>query len=174
MNNRLRHFAASIASFTCIASSWAGYDDGVAACERGNYAAAFREFKPLAEEGLAQAQFNLGNLYRKGDGVAQDPAEAARWFRKAAEQGLAEAEFNLGVIYVIGTGVARDPAEATRWFRKAAEQGLARAQFSLGSVTNHITPKQRTIRADCWIIRCFFPDFSALEVNCRCTGPSIP
>ncbi len=78
------------------APAWADFSDGVAAYDRGDYATAFSEWKPLAEQGNAGAQFNLGVMYYKGRGVPQDYAEAVKWYRKAAEQGNAGAQFNLG------------------------------------------------------------------------------
>ncbi len=69
------------------APSWAGFAEGVAAWDRGDYATALREFRPLAEQGDASAQHNLGLMYNNGLGVAQDYAEAVRWYRKAVEQG---------------------------------------------------------------------------------------
>jgi hypothetical protein len=79
-----------------------------------------------------EAQFNLGLMYDKGQGVPQDYAEAAKWYRKAAEQGNAEAQYNLGMMYYAGQGVPQDHAVAAKWYRKAAEQGNASAQFNLG------------------------------------------
>ena len=85
-----------------------------------------------AERGDATAQYDLGRMYDRGEGVAEDDREAARWFRKAAEQGHAKAQHRLGFMYATGEGVAEDDREAARWFRKAAEQGLAEAQNGLG------------------------------------------
>ena len=56
------------------------------------YTEAFKCLEPLAKEGNAPAQFNLGVMYRDGQGVPQDDAQAAAWFRKAAEQGDAVAK----------------------------------------------------------------------------------
>jgi uncharacterized protein len=105
---------------------------GKQALQNGDYAAALKEFLPLAEQGDAEAQINLGFMYRDGDGVPQDDKEAVRWFRLAAEQGLANGQFNLGFMYGTGHGVPRDDKEAVRWYRLAAEQGLAPAQSNLG------------------------------------------
>ena len=58
----------------------AGFDEGVAAYDRGDYETAFQEMLPLAEQGSARAQFNLGNKYNNGEGVTQDPAEAVKWY----------------------------------------------------------------------------------------------
>ena len=51
----------------------------MAAYDRKDYATALREFRPLAEQGMAEAQFNLGTFYQFGWGVRQDHAEAVRW-----------------------------------------------------------------------------------------------
>jgi len=92
----------------------------------------FAEEYKEAESGNADAQFNLGAMYDKGEGVTKDLAEAAKWYRQAAEQGLAVAQSNLGSMYANGEGVQKDSIEAVKWYRKAAEQGYAKAQKTLG------------------------------------------
>ena len=116
--------AALCAGFTLglTASAWAGLDEGVAAAKRGAYATALREWRPLAEQGNAGAQYNLGIMYYKGQGVPRDDAEALQWFRKAAEQGYAKAQYNLGVMYGNGRGVPQDYAQAHMWFNLAASR----------------------------------------------------
>jgi uncharacterized protein len=105
---------------------------GVAAYQRGDFAAAFQLFQPLAERGDASAQSNLGVMYEQGRGVAQNYREAMRWFRLAAVQGNASAQSNLGVMYYKGQGIAQDYGEAMKWYRLAAEQRNPEAQFNLG------------------------------------------
>ena len=90
--------------------------------------------KQYADNGLAEAQFELGRLYVLGEGVPLDLAAAATWFRLAADQGMAEAQFELGRLYALGEGVPPDINEAAAWFRLAADQGLAEAQFELGKL----------------------------------------
>ncbi len=136
------------------APAWAGWDEGVAAYERGDYATALREMRVLAAQGHDQAQYNLGVLYDKGQGVARnivlahmwstlfedgrtayeagDYAVALRRWRPPANHGHAGAQFNLGVMYEKGQGVAQDDVKAARWYRRAAEQGVAEAQSALG------------------------------------------
>ena len=92
----------------------------------------FQRMRKSAEQGDADAQFNLGLCYTDGLGVAKDEKEAVRWYRQAAEQGDAKAQFNLGYCYAKGSGVTKDEKEAVRWYGQAAEQGDARAQASLG------------------------------------------
>ncbi len=121
---------AVLVGFAALA--YAGFDEGKVALDRGDYARAYKEFKPLAEQGDVQAQYNLGVLYHNGTGVPQDYAEAVKWCRKAAEQGDARAQSDLGAAYHKGEGVQQDYVEAAKWIRKAAEQGIAQAQYNLG------------------------------------------
>jgi TPR repeat protein len=93
-----------------------------------DFAEALKWYRKAAEQGYAQAQHNLGVMYKDGTGVVQDYAEAVKWWRKAADQKYAQSQNNLGVMYEDGTGVVQDYAEAVKWYRKAAEQGLAIAQ----------------------------------------------
>ena len=87
--------------------------------------------RQAADQGDAEAQYNLGVIYNNGEGVPKDDAEAVKWFRLAAEQGHAEAQNKLGVIYQGGNGVLKNMAEAAHWFRRAAEQGHVIAQTNL-------------------------------------------
>ena len=65
----------------------------------------FQEVLSRAEQGDASAQFNLGQMYKDGEGVPKDLAEAAKWWRKAAGQGHADAQFELGYAYKRGRGI---------------------------------------------------------------------
>ena len=103
--------------------AWAGFQEGVDAYKRGDYDTALKEFRPLAEQGDALAQFKLGRMYAKGRGVPQDYQEAAKWYRLAAEQGYAMAQGALGDTYRVGIGVPQDYGEAGKWYRLAADQG---------------------------------------------------
>ncbi len=131
-----RATAFAVLLVVLAAPAWAGWDEGVAAYKRGDYATALREFRVLAEQGLARAQYNLAFMYDNGQGVPQDHVQAVKWYRKAAEQGAARAQNNVGVMYHTGEGVLQDYAEAAKWYRKAAEQGHASAQNNLGNMYN--------------------------------------
>jgi uncharacterized protein len=125
--------AGGLLALALIGTTMAGpLEDAKAALQRSDYAAALQILRPLAEQGNADAQFNLAAVYAQGLGVPQDDAQAFAWCRKAAEQGNASAQFNLGVIYDRGQGVSQDYAQAVVWYRKAAEQGEQFAQFNLG------------------------------------------
>ncbi len=92
----------------------------------------FRATLEKAEAGNAQAQNDLGIMYKDGLGVPKDEVEAVKWLRKAADQSNAMAQAYLGFMYVEGLGVPKDEVEAVKWFRKAAEQNLSPAQYILG------------------------------------------
>lgn len=82
-----------------------------------------------ANAGNAEAQYQLGSLYYRGDGVRRDYAQAAFWFRKSAEQGNSDSEFRLGGLYHFGQGVPQDSVQAFNWAMKAAKQGHTDAEF---------------------------------------------
>ena len=62
----------------------ADFQEGGDAYNRGDYETALKELRPLAEKGNANAQFNLAQMYDKGQGVPQDYQQAARWFTKTS------------------------------------------------------------------------------------------
>jgi TonB family protein len=95
-------------------------EDGQDAYDGGDYMAAQLLWRPLAEQGVARAQNNLGVMYESGKGVPPDLNEALKWYRLAAEQGYAGAQNNLGLIYALGRGAPRDPILAYMWFSLAA------------------------------------------------------
>ena len=90
------------------------------------------ETRKRADQGDADAQFNLGVMYDNGEGVPEDDTQAVAWYRKAADQGHARAQFNLGAMYGNGQGVPQNFTQAVAWYHKAADQNHARAQFNLG------------------------------------------
>jgi TPR repeat protein len=132
---KVRAFLLAIGFSIALGPAWAGpSEDALAAYSSGNYAAALRLWRPLADQGEAAAQFWVGACYDLGRGVPPDPAVAARWYRMAAEQGLANAQHNLGHLYEVGQGMAPDYAmtAAATWYRRAADQGYHPAQVNLG------------------------------------------
>jgi tetratricopeptide (TPR) repeat protein len=124
-------FAAAAAAALALGGGAAMADvkAGVDAWMGGKYDVAIREWRPLAEAGDPDAQFNLGQAYRLGRGVTADPRAAETWFEKAAKQGHEQAQANLG-LSLFQNG---DRARAMPWIVKAAEAGDPRAQYVLGT-----------------------------------------
>ena len=131
----------------CAAPVGAGFEEGMAAYERGDYATTVKEWRPLAEQGDSTAQHHLAWLYLIGRGVPQDDEEAIRWFRKSAEQGDSDAQTNLGSFYLLGDRIPQDYTEALKWLRAAADQGHPFAQTKLGIVyeDGHGVPQDRVL-----------------------------
>ena len=94
----------------------------------------FQLSQSKANQGGADAQFNLALLYYHGVGTPRDTRYAIYWYTKAAEQGHVNAQYNLGKLYMYGYGeeVRQDPKLAVYWLTKASEQGLFQAQYVLG------------------------------------------
>ena len=106
----------------------------------GNYSETFKHLRPLAKQGMAEAQFNLGNMYDMGLGVPQDHEKAVNWFRLAAEQEFEDAQFSLGMMYEFGLGVPRNYVQAHMWFNLASVNGHERAEDALDAVAKQMTP----------------------------------
>jgi hypothetical protein len=99
------------------------FDAGLRAYQNQDYAAALKEWRPLAEKGNMLAQFNVGLLYLDGKAVPQDFELAADWFEKAADRGYTKAQSNLGEMYAIGQGVKKDLVQSYKWLSLCAASG---------------------------------------------------
>jgi TPR repeat protein len=103
--------------------------EALTAYQSGDYERAMKLFRPLAEQGDPQAQYYVGRMYEKGQGVAKDTEKLALWYRRSAENGYARAQYKLAVGYAFGlAGAEQDDAEAVKWLKLSAEGGYRRAQ----------------------------------------------
>jgi len=126
-------------------------------CVSQDYKEAFKWYQLAGEQGLDVAQYKLGEMYGKGQGIPLDYKEAIKWLLKSAEQknpkaqrlirasyhkwhkqiaeqGDSYAQRFLGASYYLGLGVTQDYAEAAKWYKKSAEQGDSVAQNILGAM----------------------------------------
>ncbi len=127
-------FAETTAKADAFARGWEAY-------QSGNYSGAMQNWMPLAEQGDANAQLNVGLMYDAGQGVSVDHARAAQWYRKSAENGLAAAQYNLGLLYRDGQGVEQNKQLSSDWLGRAAEQGLQEARALLATELHPATEK---------------------------------
>jgi uncharacterized protein len=92
-------------------------------------------FQRAAGQGLAEAQYQLGNMHAYGlapAGEGEDPQRlAARWYFEAARQGHAPAQYSLGILFLTGSGVVQSVAQARQWMERAAAQGHGDAKAYL-------------------------------------------
>ena len=107
-------------------------EEGLVAYHNGDYAKAMELWRPLADQGNADAQYRIGSMYAEGKGVERNDATALTWFQRAAERGNPAAQYNVGASYAAGVGIAQNDGEAAKWFKRAAEQGMPFAELNLG------------------------------------------
>src|ERR687897_366581 len=101
MQSFVRHMlvaSAAASLFIGAAAAAADVKKGVDAWQAGNFGAAVAEWRPLADQGDADAQFNLGQAYKLGRGVPMDLRLAQGWYEKAAGQGHGQAQAILGLV----------------------------------------------------------------------------
>lgn len=120
----------------------------------GDWSQAAALFQKAAEQGLADAQSRLAQVYRGGFGVARNPVLAVSWARKAADQGDVNSALLLADAYRRGEGVQKDKAEAMAWLDKAAAKGDARAArlMGLAFLTGELTPIDKA-KARLWLVK---------------------
>lgn len=102
---------------------------GIEAWQRGDYSGAVAIWRPLAERGDADSQFDLGQAYRLGKGVPMNLSAAIVWYQRAAAKGHLDAEAELGLLLFTNG----DHAGGLKWLKLAAEQGEARALLVYGT-----------------------------------------
>ena len=139
----LRFPIALVLSIVCLTvPAWGDFKAGMDAYNRGDYATALREWRPLAEQGDASAQFSLGLSYENGDGVPRDYAKARQWYEKAASQGDAKAQLYLGMQSSFGQGGPVDLVQAYMWYSLAAGNGNVHAPGYRDDLARQLTPAQ--------------------------------
>ena len=109
---------------------------------RGNYDKAARELQFLADSGEPRAQYDLGVMYDRGDGVAQSDAKAKHWYERAAEQGEPRAQYNLGLMFLNGQGIPPDVVKAYYWISLSANRGNAHARDARDYVVEKMSTEQ--------------------------------
>ena len=102
---------------------------GIEAWQKADYARAVAIWRPLAENGDADAEFNLGQAYRLGRGVKIDLGSAQTWLERAASQGHVDAQTTLGLLLFVNG----NQTYGARWLKQAAEKGEARAMLIFGT-----------------------------------------
>lgn len=134
--------AGSLLTSSPLWAAEGDWDRARMAHERGDYAAELAIVRPLAEQGFAFAQFNLGVLYDNGYGVPMDDLKAIEWYGKAAEQGLPQAQINLGIMHQEGEGGPPDYVQAYFWYAMADSQGDSQAPQARREILEKMTPAQ--------------------------------
>jgi cell division septation protein DedD len=127
--NRKYLVAAAVAIWAAAPLHAQSVKAGIEAWQRSDYAGAVAIWRPLAEKGDADAQFNLGQAYRLGRGVPTNLAAAKTWFERSANQGHVDAETTLGLLLFQNN----DQAAGLKWLKKASDKGEPRAMLVYGT-----------------------------------------
>ena len=120
----------------------ADFKAGMEAFEQGDFATALREWRPVAEQGLVEAQYNLALLYYHGKGVAVDLEQAHQWYLRAAEQDYVRAQYRVAELYEKGQGTRKDLIQAHFWFGVAGAEKYSDARKRRRKVAQGMTPEQ--------------------------------
>ncbi len=94
----------------------------------------FKNVLSEAENGVAKAQYSIGEMLEKGRGTQKNIKQAFDWYAKAANQRYTRAQFKVGYLYYKGLGVKKNPSKAFEYFKKPADKGNVRAQYYLGKL----------------------------------------
>ena len=116
--------------------------NGLDTCKPKDYKMTFGEWELLAKQGIAEAEYNLGLMYSKGEGVPSDDKEAVKWYRLSAEQRITGAQSNLGLMYEKGQGVEQDYVEAHKWFNISGINGNEIGRRNADIIEKKMTPGQ--------------------------------
>ena len=156
-----------------VPASAGPYEDGFAAHQSGDYATALEFWRPLAEQGDAEAQYALGLMHFIGRGIPQDDAGAVKWWREAAMQAHVEAQTNLGSMYAGGRGVPQDYVSAHMWFYLAAAQGDEKAKQGQDRTARQMTPDQ-IAEAQRLSSECYASKYRNCDAPVRTTATNNP
>ena len=128
-------YVAIILMLIGIGTARADFNDGVVAYLMGDYEKAYNTMISIAktDEENALAQYYLGVMYMKGQGVEQNYEEAGKWLRKASENRLPQAQYKLANLYTLGKGVPKDYEFAFIWYTIGAAH---KHELSMAAVDN--------------------------------------
>ena len=127
---------------------------GQSATDRGAPAQSVVDLRKIADQGDADAQWQMGVRYHNGENLPQDDAQAMQWFLRAAEQGHVTAQATLGAYYWAGRGVPVDLSKAYFWSDIALAQGDENSKSRLEGLASQMTRAQVSAarqQAEAWI-----------------------
>lgn len=121
----------------------ADFNDGVVTYLMGDYDKAFTTMQSLAETSdHGFAQYYLGMMYMKGQGVEQDYKLASEWFRKASEKSIPQAQYKLGDLYLKGRGVPKDYEFAYVWFSVGSAHEHQLSKNAINKAKDKLSPEE--------------------------------
>jgi hypothetical protein len=139
----MKKFLCALLLLALSAGARADFNEGVVAYLTGDYDKAYATMRSLAETtDHAYAQYYVGMMFLKGQGVPQSYEEAGTWFLKAAQQRIPQAQFQLGTLYLNGQGLPRDLEQAYAWFAVGAAHNHQKAKAGLESARSRLSAEE--------------------------------
>jgi uncharacterized protein len=124
-------------------------DDAIDSMRAGNFAEAYCILKPYAENGDAEAQYNIGWMYLNGYGLAMNDRLALKWWQRASSQGYTDAIFSIAMLYSLGEGqVKKDMDKAIEYYLLALQAGHEDASMIIRSMLSRDDSSIRSRKAD--------------------------
>jgi len=137
------YFLIFILISTLTANVRADFNDGVVAYLMADYEKAFTTMQSLAETSdHGYAQYYMGMMYLKGQGVDQNYEAASNWFRKASEKNIPQAQYKLGDLYFKGRGVPKDYEYAYIWFSVGASHEHKLSEKAVKKAKNKLSDEE--------------------------------
>jgi hypothetical protein len=131
----------------------------------GDIESAIQFFKRSADQGYDMAQYSLGDIYFRGEGIVQDYSKALKWYLLAAKQGNVPAQVAVGAMHARGSGIKQDYVEANKWFLRAGNSGNAVAQFNMGmAYDNGLGVQTDHTQAFQWFLKASKNDLAQAQV----------
>ncbi len=119
--------------------SFADFESGLKAFNDGDYKTALNNWKPLAEEGISNAQYNVGLMYHNGLGVNQDYNEAFKWLLMSSEQGNLNSIRLLSTMYALGNGIQKDYLKSYMWAKIGADNDDQNSKLMLDGLIKELS-----------------------------------
>lgn len=127
-------------------------EEAIAAYDAGDYEKAYALFLPLAEAGDAEAQYSIGFMLARGEGVPENEADGIVWLEKAVAQGHVKASFIIGLLYTNGSQTPENRELAVLYFERAARRCHSDAAAALGiELLIEKTPPGQKVEAFAWL-----------------------
>ena len=147
------------------------FDKGLKAYRASDYETALKVFEPLAKQGMLEAQYFLGEMYRYGYGVSESKFTATQWYRKSADKGDNYSQLALGDMYHKGQVPSRVAPEAIKWYRLAVAQGNAEIVETVGLKLGNVYEAgyggvlQDFVKAYMWYSIAFPNEYDLMKLN---------
>ena len=135
------HFKTFFIIFICLFTnvSFADFEKGLKEFNKGNYEAALNIWEPLANEGISNAQYNVGLMHHNGLGTKQDFKAAFKWFLKSSEQGNLNSIRLISTMYALGNGIKKDFLRSYMWAKIGSDNNDQNSKILLDGLLKEMT-----------------------------------